>query len=228
MSDSPKDRKPVLLSIVLNQAIPLEKDFDTKFWAYQSYLKEAKAFWPEGSDEPVYVLEEKSHRVTGDWNISQEVYIGQRVYGAQGKAKGEEKIDPTIIRDQKRFQILLTEKEKQELVEGINLWYTGLTDELQELKRKKGAIKANHTRALRNVKKKHTNAERAVDNYAGDNNEEVGELNRLVRNEKEKMVKLISEAQKELKEIDKEMAEIRTRLGRGLGKPRLRLKKHTL
>jgi len=210
VSDSPKDRKPVLLSIVLDDAIPVEKDFDTKFRAYQNYLKETKAFWLEGSDEPVYVLEEKSHRVTGDWDIPQQVYIGQWVYEDQDDGK----IDPPIIRDQKRFQILLTEKEKQDLVEGINRWYSGLTDELQELKRKKGASKVNNSRALNKAKEKYANAKRAVDIYVGGSLEEVAELNSLVRNEKEKMEKLISESQKELEEIDKEMAEIRIRLGR--------------
>ena len=53
-----------------------------------------------------------------------------------------------------------------------------------------------------------------MDIYVGGSLEEVAELNSLVRNEKEKMEKLISESQKELEEIDKEMAEIRIRLGR--------------
>ena len=109
---------------------------------------------------------------------------------------------------------MLTEKERQDLVEGINQWYSGLTDELQELKRKKGASKVNNSRALNKAKEKYANAKRAVDIYVGGSLEEVAELNSLVRNEKEKMEKLISESQKELEEIDKEMAEIRIRLGR--------------
>ena len=153
----------------------------------------------------------KSHRVTEDWDIPQQVYIGQWVYEDQDDGK----IDPPIIRV--RFKILLTEKERQDLVEGINQWYSGLTDELQELKRKKGASKVNNSRALNKAKEKYANAKHAVDIYVGGSLEEVAELNSLVRNEKEKMEKLISESQKELEEIDKEMALDRIRLGRFLG-----------
>ena len=201
---SPKDREAVLMSAVLNEAFPTlkEKDFDVKFEAYQTYLKETKAFWPEESDEPVYVLEGTNPRVTGDYSSPQSVYVGEWVYE-----------DDTIIRDQKMFKIMLSEKERQDLVEGINQWYVGLTDKLQKLKRKKGALTTNRSIPLKRAEEKCARAKRAVDDYAGGSTEEIAELNRLKRNAKQEVIDLSSE-DPEIEEIDMETAEIRTRLGR--------------
>lgn len=200
MSDSldTGEKKLEALADVLEEAMP-KLNYDQRNVAYVNYLYETGAM-----DDPLNLghqiyLQKGELRATGQ----QSLIICQ---GGTGAAEAK-------MKDENKYNLQLTAKEREDLVQGISRWYEIKAKRLLSIRNSKGAIIRGHKASVKKANKAYQKALSDYHDYAGGNSEESIELNRLMDKAKEELISIEGKTP-DIKELEVEAKELNRLLGK--------------
>ena len=202
VSDSPDKADKTLcgLAEVLEEAMP-DLSYDRRNVAYVSFL-----FQTGETDDPN--------------NIGMQSYLHDGLRRESGRqmitfSKGGRGAAEEMGLDHQKYNLKLTAKEREDLVQGISKWYKIKADRLRAIRNSKGAIMRGHKVSQVKAKKAYQEAHFAYHDYVGGNSQEANQLKGVMNEAKEKMDSLEDDPPK-IQELEAEAKELNKLLGKDL------------
>ena len=199
MSDSldTGEKKLEALADVLEEAMP-KLSYDQRNVAYVNYLYETGAL-----DDPL--------------NLGHQIYLQKGELRATGQqvltiCKGGTGAAEAKMKDENKYNLQLTAKEREDLVQGVSRWYEIKAKRLLSIRNSKGAIIRGHKASVKKAKKAYQKALADYHDYVGDI-EESNELKKLMDKVKEELDSLEGKTP-DIKELEVEAKELNRLLGK--------------
>lgn len=199
MSDSldTGEKKLEALADVLEEAMP-KLSYDQRNVAYVNYLYETGALDdPHNLGHQIY-LQKGELRETGQ----QSLIICQ---GGTGAAEAK-------MKDENKYNLQLTAKEREDLVQGVSRWYGIKAKRLLSIRNTKGAIIRGHKASVKKAKKAYQKAHKDFHDYVGDI-EEWNALKRLMNKAKKELASLEGKTP-DIKKLEVEARKLNRLLGK--------------